>query len=99
MIKYGETGKEKYYYNPALPDVQSHLITVVEEVVKNYDIDAIHFDDYFYPYEVHETLNTFLLYYFCCFLFISTYTIIIFINYNSSANYIADYLSTSFLEQ
>lgn len=52
MIKYGEPGKEKYYYNPGLPEVQSHLITVVEEVVKNYDIDAIHFDDYFYPYRV-----------------------------------------------
>lgn len=52
MIKYGETGKEKYYYNPALPEVQSHLTAVVEEVVKNYDVDAIHFDDYFYPYKV-----------------------------------------------
>lgn len=52
MIKYGEKGKEKYYYNPGLPEVQTHLITVVEEVVQNYDIDAIHFDDYFYPYKV-----------------------------------------------
>jgi uncharacterized lipoprotein YddW (UPF0748 family) len=52
MIKYGEPGKEKYYYNPALPEVQSHLTAVVEEVVRNYDIDAIHFDDYFYPYRV-----------------------------------------------
>lgn len=52
MIKYGEVGKEKFYYNPGLPEVQSHLLTVVEEVVKNYDIDAIHFDDYFYPYRV-----------------------------------------------
>ena len=49
MIKYGG----KYYYNPALPEVQSHLIAVVEEVVQNYDIDAIHFDDYFYPYTVN----------------------------------------------
>ncbi|EIA08732.1 glycoside hydrolase family 10 protein [Flavobacterium frigoris] len=48
MIKYGG----KYYYNPALPDVQTHLIAVVDEVVKNYDIDAIHFDDYFYPYKI-----------------------------------------------
>ena len=47
MIKYGG----KYYYNPALPEVQDHLIAVVDEVVKNYDIDAIHFDDYFYPYK------------------------------------------------
>ncbi|HTG65952.1 MAG TPA: family 10 glycosylhydrolase [Flavobacterium sp.] len=48
MIKYGG----KYYYNPALPEVQNHLMTVVEEVVTKYDIDAIHFDDYFYPYKV-----------------------------------------------
>jgi uncharacterized lipoprotein YddW (UPF0748 family) len=48
MIEYGG----KYYYNPALPEVQEHLTAVVEEVVKNYDIDAIHFDDYFYPYKI-----------------------------------------------
>jgi uncharacterized lipoprotein YddW (UPF0748 family) len=48
MIKYGE----KYYYDPALPEVQTHLIAVVDEVVRNYDIDAIHFDDYFYPYKI-----------------------------------------------
>src|SRR3970040_1972672 len=48
MIKYAG----KYYYNPALPEVQTHLVTIVSEVVRNYDIDAIHFDDYFYPYKV-----------------------------------------------
>jgi len=48
MIKYSD----KYYYNPALPEVQKHLITVIEEVVANYDIDAVHFDDYFYPYRI-----------------------------------------------
>jgi len=48
MIKYDG----KYYYNPALPEVQAHLINVVEEVVAKYDIDAVHFDDYFYPYRV-----------------------------------------------
>ena len=48
MIKYAG----KYYYNPGLPEVQNHLTRVVEEVVKKYDIDAIHFDDYFYPYTV-----------------------------------------------
>lgn len=46
MIEYGG----KYYYNPALPEVQQHLTAIVEEVVIKYDIDAIHFDDYFYPY-------------------------------------------------
>lgn len=48
MIKYGG----KYYYNPALPEVQAHLINVVDEVVSKYDIDAVHFDDYFYPYRI-----------------------------------------------
>ncbi len=50
MIKYGD----KYYYNPGLPEVESHLIKIVEEVVRNYDIDAVHFDDYFYPYRIHK---------------------------------------------
>lgn len=48
MIEYGG----KYYYDPALPEVQAHLTKVVKEVVDNYDIDAVHFDDYFYPYAV-----------------------------------------------
>ncbi len=50
MIKYST----KYYYNPALPEVQKHLTEVIREVVENYDIDAIHFDDYFYPYVVDK---------------------------------------------
>ena len=48
MLKYGT----KYYYNPALPEVQTHLLKVIKEIVDNYDIDAIHFDDYFYPYKI-----------------------------------------------
>ncbi|MEZ0130274.1 family 10 glycosylhydrolase, partial [Flavobacterium sp. LBUM151] len=48
MIEYGG----KLYYDPALPEVQTHLTKVVKEVVDKYDIDAIHFDDYFYPYAV-----------------------------------------------
>ncbi len=50
MIKYGD----KYYYNPGLPEVESHLIKIVEEVVQKYDIDAVHFDDYFYPYRINK---------------------------------------------
>lgn len=48
MIKYGE----KYYYNPGLPEVQDHLISIMNEIVDNYEVDAIHFDDYFYPYKI-----------------------------------------------
>ncbi len=48
MLKYGK----KYYYNPGLPEVQQKLTNIIEEVVSNYDVDAIHFDDYFYPYKI-----------------------------------------------
>ena len=34
--------------NPALPNVRQFIIDTVIEVMENYDIDAIHFDDYFY---------------------------------------------------
>lgn len=37
------------YYNPAKQEVKQYIIDTVAEVVENYDVDAIHFDDYFYP--------------------------------------------------
>jgi uncharacterized lipoprotein YddW (UPF0748 family) len=40
----------KKYFNPGLPEVRSYIISVVMDVVRNYDVDGIHFDDYFYPY-------------------------------------------------
>ncbi len=40
------------YYNPGIPDVRKHVSAVVMDIVSRYDIDAIHFDDYFYPYPV-----------------------------------------------
>lgn len=38
------------YLDPGIPEVREYITTVIKEVVENYDIDAIHFDDYFYPY-------------------------------------------------
>ena len=37
------------YYNPAKEEVKQYITDTVAEVVENYDVDAIHFDDYFYP--------------------------------------------------
>ena len=37
------------FYNPADDDVIELVVSGVEEIVRNYDIDGIHFDDYFYP--------------------------------------------------
>ena len=39
----------RLYYNPALPEVQQHIADTVAEIVTKYDVDGIHFDDYFYP--------------------------------------------------
>ncbi len=42
--------KRNQYFNPGIPDVRQHLNNVVHEIVSNYEVDAIHFDDYFYPF-------------------------------------------------
>lgn len=37
-------------FRPALPEVRSFFKEVVRDVITKYDVDGIHFDDYFYPY-------------------------------------------------
>ena len=37
------------YYNPAYPEVRQLIADGVREIVKNYNVDGIQFDDYFYP--------------------------------------------------
>lgn len=37
------------YYNPGSEEAREHIVAGVEEIVRNYDVDGIHFDDYFYP--------------------------------------------------
>lgn len=39
----------KWYYNPADAAVQAYILDGVAEVLDNYDIDGVQFDDYFYP--------------------------------------------------
>lgn len=39
-----------YWFDPANPQTQDHAARVVLDIVKRYDIDGVHFDDYFYPY-------------------------------------------------
>ncbi len=41
--------------NPGIPDVTEYITKIVADVVKRYDVDGIHFDDYFYPYVPHIT--------------------------------------------
>ena len=48
FLKYGG----KYYFDPGMDETREFLNLVVEDIVERYDVDAIHFDDYFYPYKV-----------------------------------------------
>ncbi len=49
------TYDSKLFLDPGIPEVRNYLKDIVSEVVKKYDVDAIHFDDYFYPYPVLNT--------------------------------------------
>ena len=40
-----------YWMNPTNAAVQDHSLAVILDVVKRYDVDGIHIDDYFYPYK------------------------------------------------
>ncbi len=50
--EYTVTSNSGVYYNPGLPEARSLILDGVAELVRNYDIDGIHFDDYFYPYDL-----------------------------------------------
>jgi len=45
------------WLDPGERDVQDHSLRVVLDVLRRYDVDGIHFDDYFYPYEEKDRLG------------------------------------------
>jgi len=48
FVKYGK----QLYFDPGLPESKAFICKVVKDIVKRYDVDAIHMDDYFYPYPI-----------------------------------------------
>ncbi|MEO6452551.1 MAG: family 10 glycosylhydrolase, partial [Ginsengibacter sp.] len=48
FLNYGD----KKYFDPGIKEVQQFVNIIVKDVVSRYDVDAIHFDDYFYPYRI-----------------------------------------------
>jgi uncharacterized lipoprotein YddW (UPF0748 family) len=42
------------YFDPGNKQVQDYVTGVIRDIVRRYDIDALHFDDYFYPYDIVE---------------------------------------------
>lgn len=48
VIPYGK----QLYFDPGIPEARQFIVDGIMEVVKIYDIDAVHMDDYFYPYRI-----------------------------------------------
>jgi uncharacterized lipoprotein YddW (UPF0748 family) len=46
FVEYGNL----VWFDPGVPASRNHIIKVVKDILKHYDVDAIHMDDYFYPY-------------------------------------------------
>lgn len=44
------TYNNQLFFDPALPESRRHICMVISDIVSRYDVDAIHMDDYFYPY-------------------------------------------------
>jgi uncharacterized lipoprotein YddW (UPF0748 family) len=48
FLTYGD----KKYFDPSNKQAQQFVVKVVQDIVSRYDVDAIHMDDYFYPYRI-----------------------------------------------
>ena len=48
FLDYGD----KRYFDPGNKEAQDFVVNVIRDIVSRYAVDAIHFDDYFYPYRI-----------------------------------------------
>ena len=46
------------YFNPSSTDVQKLIVNSVREILANYSVDGIHFDDYFYPENITDSFDS-----------------------------------------
>ena len=49
FVTYGD----QLYFDPALPESRDYICKIITDIVSRYDVDAIHMDDYFYPYPIN----------------------------------------------
>jgi len=59
VVKYSDSN---LYFNPGIPEVQKLIVDSVLEIINNYDVDGIHFDDYFYPGKIFDDAKTYATY-------------------------------------
>ena len=48
---------DQLWIDPGEPDAAAHTLAVVADVLRRYDIDGVHIDDYFYPYPVRAVAS------------------------------------------
>ncbi len=53
-----DKGQRKLVLNPGEPEVRNFITATVMEIVRNYPVDSIHFDDYFYPDDAPSTADS-----------------------------------------
>ncbi len=41
---------KQWYFDPGLEETREWICTIVQDIVERYDVQAVHMDDYFYPY-------------------------------------------------
>ena len=50
-------GSQYRFLDPGLPEVRRYVLRIVMDIVERYNVDGIHFDDYFYPYTDYGSFN------------------------------------------
>ncbi|MFA5803292.1 MAG: family 10 glycosylhydrolase [Melioribacteraceae bacterium] len=53
ILKFGNL----YLLDPGMPQVRNYNVSVIVDIINKYDVDGIHFDDYFYPYPPDQISN------------------------------------------
>jgi uncharacterized lipoprotein YddW (UPF0748 family) len=48
FLEYGD----KKYFDPGSKQAQAFVVEVIRDITERYEVDAVHFDDYFYPYRI-----------------------------------------------
>lgn len=48
FMRYGKG----YYFKPSMQENRNFICSIVKDIAERYDVDGIHFDDYFYPYPI-----------------------------------------------
>ena len=49
LLAYTSSGTTTTILNPGLPEARQRIVNVIREIITNYDVDGVVFDDYFYP--------------------------------------------------